>query len=127
MNKYDLEHKLLKGSILYLDDIPTYKVTLGEMADNGFTTIQGVISILTMDDAKASELFSANIENSSTFLFIYYSILQEYQRIKDGLIKEKDTNDLLCFTIPKFLSLFFKAIKIFLCSSTTEDGLVDCK
>ena len=108
MNKYDLEHKLLKGSILYLDDIPTYKITLGEMADNGFATIQGVISILTMDDAKASEFFSANIGNSSTFLFIYYSILQEYQRIKDGLIKEKDTNNLLCITITKFLSLFFK-------------------
>ena len=108
MNKYDLEHKLLKGSILYLDDIPTYKVTLGEMADNGFTTMQGVISILTMDDAKASELFSINIENSSAFLFVYYSILQEYKKIKDGLIEEKDTNNLLCFTIPKFLSLFFK-------------------
>lgn len=108
MNKYDLEHKLLKGSILYLDDIPTYKVTLGEMADNGFNTMQRVISILAMDDAKASELFSANIEDSSTFLVIYYSILQEYQRIKDGLIEEKDTNNLLCFTIPKFLSLFFK-------------------
>ena len=24
------------------------------------------------------------------------------------MVKEKDTNDLLCFTIPKFLSLFFK-------------------
>ena len=108
MNKYDLEHKLLKGSVLYLDDIPTYKITLGEMADNGFTTMQGVISILTMDDAKASELFSVNIEKPSTFLFVYYSILQEYQKIKDGLIKEKDTNNLLCFTILKFLSLFFK-------------------
>lgn len=108
MNKYDLEHKLLKGGVLYLDDIPTYKVTLGDMADNGFATMQRVISILTMDDAKASELFSANIEDSSTFLVIYYSILQEYQRIKDGLIKEENTNNLLCFTIPKFLSLFFK-------------------
>ena len=108
MNKYDLEHKLLKGSILYLGDIPTYKVTLGEMADNGFATMQGVISILAMDDAKASELFSANIEDSSTFLFVYYSILQEYQQIKDGLIKENEINNLLCFTIPKFLSLFFK-------------------
>ena len=108
LNKYDLEHKLLRGSVLYLGDIPTYKVTLGEMADNGFTTMQGVISILTMDDAKASELFSINIENPSAFLFIYYSILQEYKKIKDGLIEEKDTNNLLCFTIPKFLSLFFK-------------------
>lgn len=108
MNKYDLEHKLLKGSILYLDDIPTYKVTLGEMADNGFATMQRVISILTMDDTKASDLFSADIENPSAFLFIYYSILQEYKRNKDELVKEKDADNLLSFTIPKFLSLFFK-------------------
>lgn len=108
MNKYDLEHKLLKGSVLYLGDIPTYKVTLGEMADNGFATMQWVVSILTMDDTKASELFSTDIENPSAFLFIYYSILQEYQRIKDGLVEENETNNLLCFTIPKFLSLFFK-------------------
>ena len=108
MNKYDLEHKLLKGSVLYLGDIPTYKVTLGEMADNGFITMQGVISILTMDDVKASDFFSVNIKNPSAFLFVYYSILQEYQQIKDGLIKENEINNLLCFTIPKFLSLFFK-------------------
>lgn len=108
MNKYDLEHKLLRGSILYLDDIPTYKVTLGEMADNGFVTMQSVISILTMDDTKASELFGAEIENPSTFIFIYYSILQEYQRIQQGLVEEKDMGNLLLNTIPLFLSLFFK-------------------
>ena len=92
MNKHDLEHKLLRGSILYLDDIPTYKVTLGEMADNGFVTMQSVISILTMDDTKASELFSAEFENPSTFIFIYYSILQEIHRIKEGLVEENDYN-----------------------------------
>ena len=108
MNKYDLEHKLLKGSVLYLGDIPTYKITLGEMADNGFSTMQSVISTLTMDDTKTSELFNSYIENPSTFIFLYYSILQEYKYIEEGLIKEKDTNNLLCLTIPKFLSLFFK-------------------
>ena len=108
MNKYDLEHKLLKGSVLYLGDIPTYKVTLGEMSDNGFNTIQRIISILTMDDTKASELFSFDIENPSTFVFIYCSILQEYQRIQQGLVDKDELNDLLCVTIPRFLSLFFR-------------------
>lgn len=108
MNKYDLEHKLLRGSELYLGDIPTYKVTLGEMADNGFNTMQSVISILTMDDAKASQLFSIEIENPSTFIFIYYRILQEYQKLKQGIVGKDDMETLLCFTIPRFLSLFFK-------------------
>lgn len=89
LNKYDLEHKLLRGSVLYLGDIPTYKVTLGEMADNGFTTMQVVISILTMDDSKASEMFNADFENPSTFIFIYYSILQELHRIEQGLVKKR--------------------------------------
>lgn len=108
LNKYDLEHKLLRGSVLYLGDIPTYKVTLGEMADNGFATMQGVISILTMDDSKASEMFNADFENPSTFIFIYYSILQELHRIKEGLVNEKDWDGLLLNTIPLFLSMFFK-------------------
>lgn len=113
MNKYDLEHKLLMGSTLYLDDIPTYKVTLGEMAYNGFTTMQGVISILTMDDSKASEMLSSEFKNPSTFLFIYYSIIQELHKIKQGLIDEKDTGNLLITTIPLFLSLFFKKKVVF--------------
>lgn len=113
LNKYDLEHKLLRGSVLYLGDIPTYKVTLGEMADNGFTTMQVVISILTMDDSKASEMFNADFENPSTFIFIYYSILQELHRIEQGLVEKKDVDSLLLTTIPLFLSLFFKKKVVF--------------
>ena len=108
MNKYDLEHKLLRGSVLYLGDIPTYKVTLGEMADNGFTVMQSVISILTMDDSKSSEMFNDGFKNPSTFIFIYYSIIQELYKIQHGLINEDDTDNLLIHNIPVFLSLFFK-------------------
>lgn len=111
MNKYDLEHKLLKGSILYLGNIPTYKITLGEMADNGFTKMQSVISILAMDDSKASELFSNAVENPSAFLFVYYSILQEQESIAKGKVENVD--DLLCNTSLLFLSLFFRKEVVF--------------
>jgi len=111
LNKYDLEHKLLRGSVLYLDDIPTYKITLGEMADAGFSKLQNVISILCMDDDKAIELLNGAVENPSTFMLIMLNILQEQNQIN----KEKayDTSDPMCILIPIFLSLFFRKKVVF--------------
>ena len=105
LNKYDLEHKLQRGSILYFDNIPTYKVTLGEMADFGFTKAQSIISLLSMDDEKAKEYLS-NAEQSSTFLYVVLNILQEYKALENGEILS--STDLMCELVPSFLSLFFK-------------------
>lgn len=110
MNKYDLEHKLLRGGILYFDGIPTYKVTLGEMADFGFTKAQSVISLLCMDDDKAKEYLS-DAEQSSTFLYVVLNFIQEYKELESGEIPP-DSN-LLCELIPSFLSLFFKKKVVF--------------
>ena len=113
MNKYDLEHKLLRGSPLLLGDIPTYKISLGEMADIGFTKLQNAISILCMDDDKANELLNGAIENPSTFMLIMVSILQEQKSIKSGQLKVNELDSLLSITIPSFLSLFFKKDVVF--------------
>jgi len=113
LNKHDLEHKLQRGSILYLDDIPTYKVTLGEMADFGFTKAQNIISLLCMDDDKAKEYLSDSTEQPSTFLFIVLNILQEYKQIENGEINKRNFNDLFCKSIPSFLKILFKEEVVF--------------
>ena len=108
MNKHDLEHKLQRGSVLYLDDIPTYKITLGDMADFGFTKAQSIISVLSMDDDKAKEHLAEFTEQPSTFLYIVLNILQEYRQIENGEINSYDSNNLFCKSITSFLKLFFK-------------------
>lgn len=108
MNKHDLEHKLQRGSVLYLDDIPTYKITLGDMADFGFTKAQSIISVLSMDDDKAKEHLAEFTEQPSTFLYIVLNILQEYRQIENGEINNYDSNNLFCKSITSFLKLFFK-------------------
>lgn len=113
MNKHDLEHKLQRGSILYLDDIPTYKVTLGEMADFDFTKAQNIISLLCMDDDKAKDYLSDSTEQPSTFLLIVLNILQEQKLIENGEIDKSNLNDLFCITIPSFLKIFFKKEVVF--------------
>ncbi len=110
MNKYDLEHKLQRGGVLYLDEIPTYKVTLGDMADFGFTKAQSIISLMCMDDDKAREYLSDS-EQSSTFLYIVLNLLQEYKALENGEIPSR--TNLLCELIPSFLSIFFKEKVVF--------------
>jgi len=111
LNKYDLEHKLLRGGVLFLDDIPTYKITLGEMADAGFSKLQNVISILCIDDDKATELLNGVVENPSTFILIMLNILQEQNQINKG--KSDDTSGFMCILIPIFLTLFFRKKVVF--------------
>ena len=111
MNKYDLEHKLLRGSVLYLDDIPTYKITLGEMADAGFLKLQNVISILCMDDDKAIELLNGAIENPSTFMLIMLNILQEQNQVNKE--KSDDTSDFMSALILFYMTLLFRKKVVF--------------
>lgn len=111
LNKYDLEHKLLRGSPLLLGNIPTYKVTLGEMVDHGFTQMQNVISMLCMEDEKATDYMKKSFENPSTFLYIYANMFAEYKQTNYG---QSNTNDApLSNSILSFLSLFFKKDVIF--------------
>lgn len=108
LNRYDLEHRLLNGSVIFIGNIPTYKVTLNEMVEHGFSKMQYVISILSMDDDKAKELLNDSIEQPSTFLFVLASIVQEHQLLKNNQIKQNNIDDLLSNSIPLFLSLFFR-------------------
>lgn len=108
MTKDDLEHKLQRGSILYLDDIPTYKITLGEMADFGFTKAQSIISVLCMDDDKTKDYLAEFTEQPSTFLYIVLKILQEYKQIENGEVNSCNSNDLFYKSITSLLKLIFK-------------------
>ncbi|WP_367567014.1 hypothetical protein [Lacrimispora sp.] len=113
MNKYDLEHKLLRGSVLYLDEIPTYRITLGEMADAGFSKLQNVISILCMDDDKANELLTGAVENPNTFMLIMLNMLQEHAQIKKTQVEPDHVSNSLFILIPAFLNLFFRKKVVF--------------
>lgn len=113
MNQYDLEHKLQNGSVLYLGDIPTYKVTLKEMADFGFTRMQAAVSILCMEDERVKETLPDTIENPSAFLLIYLNLLQETKALEEGKLNQEALENSVFQAIPAYLSLFFRKPVIF--------------
>lgn len=114
MNKTDLEHKLLKGSIIYLDNIPTYQVTIGQMVDfqYGYSMCQQVVGLLCMDDDKTNSLLSDNIEHT-TWNFIIVKMFSELDGIQKGQISKSDYDFLLIATLPSFLSMVFKEKVVF--------------
>ena len=80
MIRDDLEHKLLSGGVIYIEDCPTYKVTLKDMADYGFTKMQNIIALMATDDESASK-FLQNIDGTvSTFYVLVVAILQELEQ-----------------------------------------------
>lgn len=105
MTREDLEHKLLSGSVIYLDGCPTYKVTLQDMADCGFGQMQQTIALMTSDDASASKLLSNIDYTLSTFDVLMIGIIQELKQVDNGEEKHETT---LYNTVLKFLSLFFR-------------------
>ena len=105
MIREDLEHKLLSGSEIYIDECPTYKVTLKDMADYGFSKMQNIIAFMVTDDASASK-FLNNIEGTvSTFFVLMIGILQELKQTSSD--KEKREKILYDSSLA-FLSLFFR-------------------
>ena len=108
MNKTDLEHKLLKGSVIYLGNIPTYRVLLGQMVDSqyGYSACQQAIGVLCMDDDKTESLLNEEVEHT-TWNFIVARIFTELVAIQQDKISESDYESLLITTIPPFLSLVF--------------------
>ena len=108
MNKIDLEHKLLKGSVIYLGNIPTYKATIGQMVDfqYGYSMCQQIIGILCMDDEKTDSILSGDVEHT-TWNFIVAKIFTELVEINQGQISKSDYELLLITTLPLFLSIVF--------------------
>ena len=100
----DLEHKLLSGSVIKIDNVPTYKVTLQDMADYGFTEMQNIIALMASDDKYASS-FLQNIDDVvSTYYVLMIGILQELNKINSGV----ECNPTLYKSSIAFLSLFFR-------------------
>lgn len=105
MNREDIEHKLLSGGKIYIDDCPTYKVTLMDMADYGFGQMQSIISLMASDNISASKLLSNIDEDMSTFSVLIIGIMQELLEIPD----KNDTSQCVLYnSILSFLSLFFR-------------------
>jgi hypothetical protein len=102
LNKDDLEHKLLSGRPIYIGNIPTYRITLGDMAEFGFSKIHNIVSLLCMDDEQAKSYI--NHDESNTFFFIVLNYLNELNHIQE---KPEDGKDILFLLIPHFLSLLF--------------------
>lgn len=105
MTREDLEHKLLSGGEIYIDNCPTYKVTLKDMADYGFGRMQEAIALMTSDDTSASKLLSNIDDTVSTFYVLMIGIIQELRQGDNGEEKHETT---LYNTVLKFLSLFFR-------------------
>lgn len=107
MIKEDLEHKLLSGGVIHIDGCPTYKVTLQDMADYGFTQMQNIIALMATDDSSASK-FLSNIPDGcevSTFYVLMVGVVQELEQIiETNKIQESD----LYNSVIAFLTLFFR-------------------
>ena len=105
MIREDLEHRLLSGGVIYIDDCPTYKVTLKDMADYGFSRMQSIIALMATDDASASKLLSNFNDTVSTFYVLMIGILQELRQANN---QEKKQETTLYDSALAFLSLFFR-------------------
>lgn len=106
MIREDLEHKLLSGGVIYIDDCPTYKVTLKDMADYGFSQMQNIIALMAMDDTSASKRFLSNAEGTvSTLYVLMLGIMQEIRETSSTNEKREAT---LYDSALAFLSLFFR-------------------
>lgn len=110
MNTIDIENKLLKGSPIYLENkIPIYKLTLGDMADYryGYSNLNKIINIICMSDEDASN-YLKNIENKTTFTFIYIAIMQEVQENSEKKQENFNFDELLLPCMIDYLKLIFK-------------------
>lgn len=109
MNKIDLEHRLQKGSILYIGNIPVYKISIGEMVDfpYGYSTCNYLINLLCMDDEKSCEL-SNNNSITSTFEFIMIQLYSELIALEKDQVPENTMNNLLTTTMIPLLEMIFR-------------------
>ncbi|MCD2492491.1 hypothetical protein LQE92_07580 [Lacrimispora sp. NSJ-141] len=112
MNKTDLEHRLLKGSELYFENHPIYKISLGKMVDFGYSKAQSIIGILCMDDEKTRALLPENI-TPSTYLMMAFNLYREQKQMEAGILPENFEDTPLWISIPVFLELLFRKHVIF--------------
>ena len=106
MTHEDLEHKLLSGGVIHINGFPTYRVTLQDMADVGFTKMQNAIGLMTLDDSSASNFISGidGVELTA-FDVLAIGVLQDLYQKEQG---EQEREDFLCDTVLSFLTLFFR-------------------
>ena len=108
MDKLDLEMRLLNGNILYCGDIPIHRLTLEQMTEFGYSKSQKLLNLLTLKDEDTKQYFKEDVDNS-VYKLIYYSILDEITKIKNGNFNIEDIDNYLCLSLPSFLMLIFQS------------------
>ncbi len=112
MNKTDLEHRLLRGSELFFENHPIYKISLGEMVDFGYSKAQSILGILCMNDEKTEKFLPENVP-PSTYLMVAYNLFREQKQMETGIVSEDTRESSLCISVPAFLELLFHKHVVF--------------
>lgn len=81
----NLEHKLLCGDPIYIGDLAFHKVPLRKMIHftNGYTWINHIIHLLGITNEKAREYLGRDDIEAASYVFIYFTIINESARYED--------------------------------------------
>lgn len=101
----DFEHRLLSGFPIYIEETPTYKVTLGEMVELGYTKMRSAIGLICIDDEEVAEYIK--VDNPSAFMLVVATILNEYDEIQNGVYDGK-YEDTVTYSVIEYLKLVFR-------------------
>ena len=105
MTKQDLEHKLLMGSELYIGSIPTYRITLGDMAafPYGYSCCQQLIGLLCLREANLPSLPQSG-RTLSPWEFLTARLYAEADSIAAS---SSESSLFLTQSLPSFLEMLF--------------------
>lgn len=111
MTKNDFEHKLLMGSELYIGSIPTYRITLGDMAafPYGYSCCQQLIGLLCLRETNLPSLPQSG-KNISPWEFLTARLYAE----ADAITASSEENPLfLTQSLLPFLEMLFHQKVVF--------------
>lgn len=103
MSGINLQLKLLSGRVIYIDDIPTYKIPLNQIIDFGYVEYQNLIRLICMEKDEINKMFQIENEIDDVFTFLFVMCMQDFSTNGYSFSKE----------MLRFLQLIFnKDVKI---------------
>ena len=103
MSGINLQLKLLSGRVIYIDDIPTYKIPLNQIIDFGYVEYQNLIRLICMEKDEINKMFQMENEIDDVFTFLFVMCMQDFSTNGYSFSKE----------MLRFLQLIFnKDVKI---------------
>ena len=103
MSGINLQLKLLSGRVIYIDDIPTYKIPLNQIIDFGYVEYQNLIRLICMGKDEINKMFQMENEIDDVFIFLFVMCTQDFSTNGYSFSKE----------MLRFLQLIFnKDVKI---------------